>query len=94
MYGPQQHKQIPPYYSLLVVRECERPDAAVAGGVGVEEGEAEGAPHLHHAALPARDQVLAVARQKHALRRGGMKLELSLFVTLIDFESLMTSVIS
>lgn len=50
------------------MRESERPDAAVAGGVGVEEGEAEGAPHLHHAALPARDQVLAVARQEHALK--------------------------
>ena len=52
------------------MREGEWPDGAVAGGVGVEEGEAEGAPHLHHAALAARDQVLAVARQEHALRRG------------------------
>ena len=58
-----------PSDSLLVVCECERPDSAVAGGVGVEEREVEGAPHLDHSAVAARDQVLAVAGQQHALHR-------------------------
>ncbi len=55
--------------SLLVVREREGPDARVAGGVGVEEGQVEGPPDLDHAAVAARHQVLPVARQQDALWR-------------------------
>ena len=52
---------------LLVVRESQRPDAGVACGVCVEEGEVECEPDLDDAAVTASDQVLAVPGQQDAL---------------------------
>ena len=56
------------------MRECERADAAVAGGVGVEQRQVEGAPHLDDAAARQVDREQAgdthVARQVGVARVG------------------------
>ena len=53
--------------SPLVVRQVHGADAGVAAGVDVELFEVAGLPHLHHAAVPARHQVLSVTAQEDGL---------------------------
>ncbi len=53
---------------LLVVRQRKRSDAAVAGWVGVQQGQVEGAPHLDDATIAASHQVFAVPGQQQALK--------------------------
>lgn len=52
------------------MRERERADGRAGGREGVERRQREGAPHLHHARVPAAHQVLAAPGQDQALRIG------------------------
>ena len=53
---------------LLVVRKSQWSDAAITGWVGVEQGQVEGSPDLHDAAVAAGQQVLAVSGHQNALK--------------------------
>ena len=50
------------------MRQGQGSYAAVAGGVGVEQGQVEGPPDFNDAAVAAGQQVLAVARHQNALK--------------------------
>lgn len=53
---------------LLIVRQCQRPDAAVARWERVQWCQIEGAPHLDDALVAGRHQIFAVAGQEHTLQ--------------------------
>uniref|UniRef100_A0A147BTK6 Putative secreted protein n=1 Tax=Ixodes ricinus TaxID=34613 RepID=A0A147BTK6_IXORI len=53
---------------LLVVGKGKRPHSALAGRESIQQGQVEGAPHLHDAALRAGNHVLAIATQCQALQ--------------------------
>ena len=53
---------------LLVVRKSQWSDAAITGWVGVEQGQVEGSPYFHDAAVTAGQQVLAVSGHQNALK--------------------------
>jgi hypothetical protein len=50
------------------VRKSQWSDAAITGWVGVEQGQVEGSPDLHNAAVAAGQQVLAVSGHQNALK--------------------------
>lgn len=56
------------------MRERERADGRAGGREGVERRQREGAPHLHHARVPAAHQVLAAPGQDQALEVVVMRL--------------------
>jgi hypothetical protein len=53
---------------LLIVGQGQGPNAAVAGRVGVEQGQVKGPPDLHDAPVTAGQQVFAVAGHQNALK--------------------------
>lgn len=56
------------------MRESERADGRAGGREGVQRRQREGAPHLHHARVPAAHQVLAASGQHQALEVVVMRL--------------------
>ena len=51
------------------MRQSQRSDAAITGGVGVEQGEVEGPPDLNNATVATGQQVLVVAGHQNALKK-------------------------
>ena len=50
------------------MRQGQGSYAAVAGGVGVEQGQVERSPDLDNAAVASRQQILSVSRHQNALK--------------------------
>ena len=75
MHTISKQRWLPRVHLPLIVREGQRADTAITGGVRVEHVQVMCPPHLHDAVIAGHHQVLSVTAHDHALFTEGRNTE-------------------